>query len=79
MEQGCVEVACEGGAEASKLPAGTTAYTLRLIVISDLVQDGLDPLTVAQISGTSVAMIERHEALSEATSPPARWRGWLSS
>lgn len=28
--------------------------------ISDLVHDGLDLLTVAQISGTSVAMIERH-------------------
>jgi hypothetical protein len=29
-------------------------------VISDLVHDGLDLLTVAQISGTSVVMIERH-------------------
>jgi len=44
----------------AKLPAGTTAYTLRHSVISDLVHDGLDLLTVAQISGTSVAMIERH-------------------
>lgn len=42
------------------LPVGTTAYTLRHSVISDLVHDGLDLLTVAQISGTSVAMIERH-------------------
>ncbi len=42
------------------LPDGTTAYTLRHSVISDLVHDGLDLLTVAQISGTSVAMIERH-------------------
>jgi len=47
-------------AGAAKLPAGTTAYTLRHSVISDLVHDGLDLLTVAQISGTSVAMIERH-------------------
>ena len=46
--------------EAAGLPAGTTAYTLRHSVISDLVHDGLDLLTVAQISGTSVAMIERH-------------------
>ena len=46
--------------ETAKLPAGTTAYTLRHSVISDLVHDGLDLLTVAQISGTSVAMIERH-------------------
>jgi integrase len=47
-------------AGAAKLPHGTTAYTLRHSVISDLVHDGLDLLTVAQISGTSVAMIERH-------------------
>jgi integrase len=46
--------------EAAKLPQGTTAYTLRHSVISDLVHDGLDLLTVAQISGTSVVMIERH-------------------
>lgn len=46
--------------EAAGLPAGTTAYTLRHSVISDLVHDGLDLLTVAQISGTSVSMIERH-------------------
>lgn len=46
--------------QAAKLPEGTTAYTLRHSVISDLVHDGLDLLTVAQISGTSVAMIERH-------------------
>ena len=42
------------------LPSGTSAYTLRYSVISDLVHDGLDLLTVAQISGTSVAMIEWH-------------------
>ena len=46
--------------ELAELPDGTTAYTLRHSVISDLVHDGLDLLTVAQISGTSVAMIERH-------------------
>lgn len=37
-----------------------TAYTLRHSVITDLVTGGLDLLTVAQLSGTSVAMIERH-------------------
>lgn len=42
------------------LPKGTSAYTLRHSVISDLVHNGLDLLTVAQISGTSVAMIEKH-------------------
>jgi len=50
----------KAAATAAKLPVGTTAYTLRHSVISDLVHDGLDLLTVAQISGTSVAMIERH-------------------
>ena len=46
--------------EAAKLPDGTTAYTLRHSVISDLAHDGQDLLTVAQTSGTSVAMIEPH-------------------
>jgi integrase len=50
----------KAAANAAKLPDGTTAYTLRHSVISDLVHDGLDLLTVAQISGTSVVMIERH-------------------
>lgn len=47
-------------AKKAGLPIGTTAYTLRHSVISDLVHGGLDLLTVAQISGTSVAMIEKH-------------------
>lgn len=45
---------------AAKLPQATTAYTLRHSVITDLVTGGLDLLTIAQISGTSVAMIEQH-------------------
>lgn len=45
---------------AAKMPDGTTAYTLRHSVITDLVHGGLDLLTVAQISGTSVRMIELH-------------------
>lgn len=47
-------------AEAAKLPTGTTAYTLRHSIITDLVQGGLDLLTIAQVSGTSVLMIEKH-------------------
>lgn len=43
---------------ASKLPAAVTAYTLRHCVITDLVTAGLPVLTVAQISGTSVQMIQ---------------------
>lgn len=36
------------------------AYAMRHSTITDLVHDGLDLLTVAQLSGTSVAMIEKH-------------------
>lgn len=42
------------------LNAEVTAYTLRHSVITDLVHSGLDLLTVAQLSGTSVRMIEAH-------------------
>jgi site-specific recombinase XerD len=44
---------------AAGLPTGATAYTMRHSVITDLVTAGLPLLTIAQISGTSVAMIER--------------------
>jgi site-specific recombinase XerD len=47
-------------AAAAGLPAETTAYTLRHSTITDLVAAGLPLLTIAQISGTSAAMIERH-------------------
>ena len=47
-------------AKAANLPLGTTAYTLRHSTITDLVNGGLPLLTVAQISGTSVEMIEAH-------------------
>lgn len=46
--------------KAAGLPASVTAYTFRHSVITDLVVEGLDLLTVAQISGTSVRMIEKH-------------------
>lgn len=49
----------EAAADA-RLPTGITAYTLRHSVITDLVDSGLAILTVAQISDTSVEMIERH-------------------
>jgi len=45
---------------AAKLPPGTSAYTLRHSVITDLVRAGVPILTVAQLSDTSVAMIEKH-------------------
>lgn len=47
-------------AKAADLPADTTAYTLRHSTITDLVIAGLPLLTIAQISGTSAEMIERH-------------------
>jgi integrase len=45
---------------AAKLPDEVTCYTIRHSVITDLIHSGLDTLTVAQLSGTSVLMIERH-------------------
>lgn len=45
---------------AAGLPGGSTAYTLRHSTITDLVGAGLPLLTIAQISGTSAEMIERH-------------------
>jgi integrase len=51
--------AVKAAVEEAKLPAAITAYALRHSVITDLVTGGLPILTVAQISGTSVAMIER--------------------
>ena len=42
------------------LPGDATAYTLRHSTITDLVSAGLPLLTIAQISGTSAEMIERH-------------------
>lgn len=46
--------------KTAKLPDGATAYTLRHSTITDLVSAGLPLLTIAQISGTSAEMIERH-------------------
>ncbi|UAB78401.1 tyrosine-type recombinase/integrase [Erythrobacter sp. SCSIO 43205] len=46
--------------KAAELPVGATAYTLRHSTITDLVSAGLPLLTIAQISGTSAEMIERH-------------------
>lgn len=50
----------KAAAAAAGLPAGTVLYTLRHSTITDLVVGGLDLLTVAQLSGTSVEMIEKH-------------------
>ena len=50
----------KAAAKAANLPPATAACSSRHSVIGDLVHEGLDLLTVAQISGTSVVMIERH-------------------
>lgn len=47
-------------ANAAGLPPSATAYTLRHSTITDLVTSGLDLFTVAQVSGTSIVMIEKH-------------------
>lgn len=47
-------------AALAKLPTTVSAYTFRHSVITDLIREGIPALTVAQLSGTSVTMIERH-------------------
>ena len=47
-------------ATLAHLPSGVSAYTLRHCVLTDLIVARLPILTVAQISDTSVQMIERH-------------------
>ena len=47
-------------ADTAGLLLSVSMYVLRHSTITDLIHGGLDPLTVAQISGTSVLMIERH-------------------
>ncbi len=46
--------------KAAGLPGAASAYTLRHSIITDLIRARLPILTVAQLSGTSVAMIEKH-------------------
>ena len=46
---------------AANLPPDATAYALRHSTITDLIaRHRLDTMTVAQLSGTSVLMIEKH-------------------
>lgn len=47
-------------AAAAKLPDGVVLYTLRHCWITDAIVGGMDLLTVAKLSGTSLAMIEKH-------------------
>ncbi|MGO9992849.1 MAG: tyrosine-type recombinase/integrase [Steroidobacteraceae bacterium] len=46
---------------AQRIPAGASAYSFRHTRISELLQVyGIDPLTTAQQTGTSIAMIEKY-------------------
>lgn len=43
----------------AKLPAGTVAYALRHAWITDAIVGGMDPVTVARLTGTSLEMISK--------------------
>jgi integrase len=47
-------------AQRAGLPAGVCLYSLRHAFITQSLMDGMSTLEVARISGTSLAMIERH-------------------
>lgn len=47
-------------AKAAGLPSGASAYAVRHSVITDLIIAGLDVMTVARLSDTSVEMIDKH-------------------
>lgn len=42
------------------LPDDVVLYNLRHVAISEMLVSGIDPMTVARIAGTSVAMIQKH-------------------
>ena len=44
----------------AELPGDVVLYSLRHVAISEMLVGGIDPMTVARIAGTSVAMIQRH-------------------
>lgn len=50
----------KAAAKAAGLPSATATYSIRHSVITDLVHGGLDLLSVAQLAGTSVVMIQEH-------------------
>lgn len=47
-------------AQAAGLPDDAVAYTLRHCALTDLCVSGLDLMTVAALSGTSIAMLQKH-------------------
>ena len=65
--KGPIREAVKAASAGNSLPSNATAYTFRHSVITDLVHQGLDLLSVAQLAGTSVRMIERHYGHLRAT------------
>ena len=45
---------------ATKLAIACTAYFLRYSTITNLIVKGLGTMTVSQLAGTSIMMIEKH-------------------
>ena len=45
---------------SAKLPEDVVLYSLRHTAISELIMGGMDSFWVAKLTGTSVAMIEKH-------------------
>lgn len=50
----------KAAAQAAGLPEKTVLYSLRHSTITDLITGGLDVMTVSRLSGTSIAMIQKH-------------------
>lgn len=65
--KGPIREAVLAASAGSSIPSNATAYTFRHSVITDLVHQGLDLLSVAQLAGTSVRMIEQHYGHLRAT------------
>lgn len=47
-------------AKRSDMPSGTTAYSIRHSVITDMIKAGLDTMWVANYAGTSASIIQKH-------------------
>lgn len=58
--KGRMRDAINDAAKAAKLPKATCAYSLRQSAVTDLITSELDLFPVAQLSGTSVVMLEKH-------------------
>jgi site-specific recombinase XerD len=62
-----IREAVHAASSKTNVPKNATAYTFRHSIITDLVHQGLDLLSVAQLAGTSVRMVEKHYGHLRAT------------